>query len=154
MASTFEKEMIVEFSETDMAGIVHFTQFFRYAERTEHAFLRSLGMSVVDGHSGDADGNRHGWPRVHASFDYVAPLRFEQTFRVVLGVERLGERSVHYLFRVESDRAVHGIGKISAAYVRFDAVTKKVKGVAVPANFREAISCLTEQDRDNFLSTK
>ena len=32
----------VEFSETDMAGIVHFSNFCRYMEHAEHAFFRSL----------------------------------------------------------------------------------------------------------------
>ena len=29
-----------------MAGIVHFSQFFRYMEMTEHEFLRSLGQTA------------------------------------------------------------------------------------------------------------
>ena len=33
----------VEFAETDMAGQVHFSNFFRYMEAAEHAFFRSLG---------------------------------------------------------------------------------------------------------------
>ena len=33
----------VEFGDTDMAGIMHFANFFRFMERTEHAFLRTLG---------------------------------------------------------------------------------------------------------------
>ena len=35
-------------TDTDMAGIVHFSNFFRYMERVEHAFFRSLGFSIVD----------------------------------------------------------------------------------------------------------
>lgn len=36
----------VEFSETDMAGIAHFSSFIIYMEQAEHALLRSLGTSV------------------------------------------------------------------------------------------------------------
>ena len=38
----FEIQRHVEFYETDMAGIVHFSNFFRYMETCEHAFVRSL----------------------------------------------------------------------------------------------------------------
>ena len=36
----------VEFCDTDMAGIVHYSNFFRYMEVAEHEFFRSLGFSV------------------------------------------------------------------------------------------------------------
>jgi acyl-CoA thioesterase FadM len=36
----------VEFAETDMAGIAHFSSFIIYMEQAEHALLRSLGTSV------------------------------------------------------------------------------------------------------------
>jgi hypothetical protein len=39
MACRFEITERVQFSETDMAGIVHFSNFFRYMERVEHAFF-------------------------------------------------------------------------------------------------------------------
>ena len=37
----------VEFCDTDMAGIVHFANFFRWMESAEVEFLRSLGLSVA-----------------------------------------------------------------------------------------------------------
>ncbi len=37
----------VEFRDTDMAGIMHFSAFFTTLESVEHEFLRSLGLSVV-----------------------------------------------------------------------------------------------------------
>jgi hypothetical protein len=48
MAHRFTCTERVQFSDTDMAGIVHFSNFFRYMERVEHAFFRSLGFSIVD----------------------------------------------------------------------------------------------------------
>ena len=36
----------VEFSDTDMAGIMHFSNFFRFMEAAEHGFFRSLGLSI------------------------------------------------------------------------------------------------------------
>ena len=36
----------VQFAETDMAGVLHFSNYFRYMEEIEHAFWRSLDLTV------------------------------------------------------------------------------------------------------------
>ena len=46
MTTEFSISRRVEFSETDLAGIMHFTNFYRWMEICEHEFLRSLGLSV------------------------------------------------------------------------------------------------------------
>lgn len=96
MAFEFKTTRLVEFHETDMAGIVHFTQFFRYMEVVEHAFLRSLGHSVV------MPGMEPpiGFPRVHASCDYRRPLRFEDLVELHLLVTEKRTRSIAYQVRM------------------------------------------------------
>ena len=42
MACEYRHLRMVEFADTDMAGIVHFSRYFRYVEEAEHAFLRSV----------------------------------------------------------------------------------------------------------------
>lgn len=82
MASEFTIRRRVEFSETDMAGIVHFSNFFKYMESVEHAFYRSLGFSVVmDRHDPPL-----GFPRVHVECGFSRPLKFEDEFEVHLRV--------------------------------------------------------------------
>jgi YbgC/YbaW family acyl-CoA thioester hydrolase len=95
MAYEFALTRFVEFSETDMAGIMHFSNFFRFMESAEHAFLRSLGFSVVLSRSGF---EVH-LPRVHAECDYLVPVRFEDEILIHLLVERKGTRSLAYQFR-------------------------------------------------------
>jgi len=85
----------VEFSETDMAGIMHFSNFFRFMEAAEHAFFRSLGLSVVLSRCGLG---LH-LPRVHAECDYLAPVRFEDEILIHLLVQKKGTRSLTYQFR-------------------------------------------------------
>ncbi len=96
MASYFKAWRRVEFSETDMAGIVHFSNFFRYMETVEHAFYRSLGFSVI------LSGFQRpiGLPRVHASFDYKRPLRFEDSFLIELTVLEKKEKSLAYRIKI------------------------------------------------------
>ena len=97
MAHRFTCIERVQFSDTDMAGIVHFSNFFRYMERVEHAFFRSLGFSIVDK---PVEGEeRVGWPRVHASCDYMAPLRVEEEFECELLVEEVRSKVIRHFIR-------------------------------------------------------
>src|SRR5579859_6799082 len=95
MAFEFRLLRRVEFSDTDLAGIMHFSNFFRFMEATETAFLRSLGLSVVLSSCGlDVC-----LPRVHAECDYQLPLRFEDEVVVQLLVEKKATRTITYQFR-------------------------------------------------------
>lgn len=139
MAHRFTCIERVQFSETDMAGIVHFSNFFRYMERVEHAFFRSLGFSIVDPVCvGD---ERVGWPRVHASCDYKAPLRFEDEFECELLVEEVRSKVIRYLIRFwrQEDRVLAAEGRITAACVCKDPATGKMKAVVIPTRIRQKI---------------
>jgi acyl-CoA thioester hydrolase len=85
----------VEFSETDMAGIMHYSNFFRFMETAEHAFYRELGHSVV---MKNVDPPL-GWPRVHAECDYFKPLRFEDLVEVQMLVKEKKSKALTYVFR-------------------------------------------------------
>src|SRR5471032_2895582 len=92
MASEFKISRQVEFSETDMAGVVHFSNFFRYMEFAEHAFLRSLGLTV---HTRNTDPVM-GWPRVNVNCEYLRPLHFEEDVEIHLKVQKKSEKAVTY----------------------------------------------------------
>jgi YbgC/YbaW family acyl-CoA thioester hydrolase len=95
MAYEFKARRRVEFSDTDMAGIMHFSNFFRFIETAEHDFFRSLGFSIWEK-------NRHpriGWPRVHASCDYHKPLRFEDLVEIHLLVAEKRSKAITYQVR-------------------------------------------------------
>jgi acyl-CoA thioester hydrolase len=95
MPYEFQLNRRVEFSDTDMAGIMHFSNFFRFMEAAETAFMRSIGLSVVLSTCGlDVC-----LPRVHAECDYQLPLRFEDEVLVHLLVEKKGARTLTYQFR-------------------------------------------------------
>ena len=96
MAYEFKFVRTVEFSETDMAGIVHFSNYCKYMESAEHRFFRSIGYSIV----ADQTGPQVGWPRVHVGFDYKKPLRFEDEIEIHLLVARLRSKSITYKFRI------------------------------------------------------
>ena len=129
----------VEFSETDMAGIVHFSNFFRYMEIAEHAFFRSLGFSV---HPREQS-SQTGWPRVHVSCDYHAPAFFEDELEIHLKIMRIGEKSLTYQFDISriarEEKTLCATGKIVAAHIAFDEKTQQMRSVPIPSDFVQKI---------------
>lgn len=92
MHSSFSILRRIQFAETDMAGIAHFSNFFRMMEEVEHAFFRSVGLSVSMQH----DGMHVGWPRVSTGCEFYGPVRFEDEIELRLRVVKLGEKSFSY----------------------------------------------------------
>ena len=109
----------VEFSETDMAGIMHYSNFFRFLETAEHAFFRSLGLSIVTKVDPPV-----GWPRVHAECDFRAPLYFEDEVEVHLLVSEKKSKSLSYVFRFRKLNATPPVevahGKLTVVCVRHE----------------------------------
>lgn len=75
-----------------MAGVVHFANYLRWMEEVEHAFFRSVGLSVLHHH----EGRPAGWPRVHVSCEYFAPVRFEDEIDIRMRVTDIGEKTLTY----------------------------------------------------------
>lgn len=95
MHTEYRTKRKIEFADTDMAGIVHFSRFFVFMEAAEHEFLRSLGTSVAT----EWDGNKIGWPRLTASCEYLSPLRFEDEVDIRLWISKKGTKSLTYQFQ-------------------------------------------------------
>lgn len=95
MAYQFKAIRRVEFADTDMAGIMHYSNFFRFMETAEHAFFRSLGLSIVTKKVTPPVG----WPRVRAHCDFKSPLRFEDEVEIHLLVTKKKSKSLSYIFK-------------------------------------------------------
>jgi YbgC/YbaW family acyl-CoA thioester hydrolase len=102
----------VQFSETDMAGIVHFANFFRWMEEAEHEYFRTLGLRIVEPLT---DGTTLGWPRVSASCNYQSPVRYDALVEVRLDVERLGGRSITYIIEFWDGEVRLASGRMKSA---------------------------------------
>lgn len=141
-ASSHTIQRRVQFAETDAAGIVHFSEFFRYMEEAEHDFYRSLGFSVFPHEA--LPGEEVGWPRVHASCDYRAPLRFEEVFTVEVIVEAVRARSIRFqvgFWKGEGEgRVLAAVGRLAIACVRRDAETGKMGASEIPERIRGKIA--------------
>jgi len=86
----------VEFSETDMAGLVHFSNFFKYMETAERDFFEAAGVDLIN----TAPGELVGWPRARAECKFTAPLRFGDSIDIHLAVKAVKDRSIDYQFRI------------------------------------------------------
>src|SRR3954468_246150 len=90
MASPFTYSSLVQFSETDLAGIAHFANFFRWMEEAEHAYFRSVGLSVRTEYQ-----DQHlGWPRLNTSCEFFAPARFEDQLQLKITNIKMTDKSI------------------------------------------------------------
>jgi YbgC/YbaW family acyl-CoA thioester hydrolase len=135
MAQPFRTRRRVEFVDTDMAGIVHFSNFFRWMESAEVEFLRSRGLSVKL----PWEGQLLGFPRVSASCDYLQPARFEDVLEVAVHVEQIGRKSITYGFEFSRDGKVLARGRMSSVCCLVKS-GDELESVEIPASLRAVLA--------------
>ncbi|MGI8978840.1 MAG: acyl-CoA thioesterase [Pirellulaceae bacterium] len=113
-SQTFRTTRRVEFSDTDAAGIAHFTAFFRYMEQAEHELLRSVGLSVFM----PVDGQEITWPRVSSKCDFRSMAKFEEVLEIAVTISRLGEKSITWSFHFTIGLRDIASGEITAVCCR------------------------------------
>jgi 4-hydroxybenzoyl-CoA thioesterase/acyl-CoA thioester hydrolase len=130
---------MVEFSDTDMAGIMHFSAFFRYMEAAEHELLRSMGFSVYS----EIEGDVVSFPRVAASCEFHSPARCEDVLDIDVTVNRVGTKSVTYKFHFTQQGRDVATGQMTSVCCRVphgeapvsipipDAVASKLRALAI-----------------------
>ena len=139
MVYEFKQTRRIEFVDTDLGGIVHFSNFFRYMEAAEHAFYRSLGLGIhMKTGAGDI-----GLPRVSASCEWFAPLRFDDELEIQLLVSEKREKSVSYVVnfnKLENGKRTEiARGTMSAVSVAIDPKERKMKAIPIPVEFADQI---------------
>ncbi len=125
----------VEFCDTDMAGIVHFANFFRWMESAEVEFLRSRGLNVTL----DWEGRHIGFPRVSATCDYVKPCTFGDVLDVAVTVDRLGTKSVTYAFEFTLGGEAIAGGKVTSVCCRRVGDGRQIEALEIPASYRQRL---------------
>ena len=124
----------VQFYETDVAGIVHFSWFFRYMEEAEHALWREAGLSI---HPPDSD---IGWPRIASSFEFYRPLRFEDVFDVHLRVAEMTKKTIRYECTLSKNDEKIASGSMTIACVRKKPQGAKLQGIEIPREITDRIT--------------
>lgn len=80
----------IRFSDTDAAGVAHFSRLLVMVEEAVHDFFKSRQVAVLDTASG--------WPFVSIHADYTGGCRFHEEITVTLGVEKIGNSSLEISF--------------------------------------------------------
>lgn len=135
MSSRFATVRRVEFGDTDMAGIMHFANFFRFMEVAETEYLTSRGLSV----SFEWDGERVGFPRVSVSCDYSVPAKFGDLLKIEVTLEKLGRKSASYRFDFSRDEEPIAVGRMTSVFCR-KSPTGGMESIEIPAELRAKIS--------------
>ncbi|MFV1994568.1 MAG: acyl-CoA thioesterase [Verrucomicrobiales bacterium] len=148
MACRYTLSRRVEFADTDSAGIMHFSNYFRFMEVVEHSFFRSLGFSVAP-EAGDGDAPLL-WPRVHASCDFRLPLRFEQEVEIELLVEKIRGKSIRYRFHfwkagTSGERVLAAEGRTSVVPVCLAADGQSMRALEIPQMYRDKIEAASPE---------
>jgi YbgC/YbaW family acyl-CoA thioester hydrolase len=133
MAAEFRYPRRVQFHETDLAGIVHFSWYFKYMEEAEHALWRSVGMSIAPPNP------EFGFPRVNATCDFKAPLRFEDDVEVHIAVETIGRRSIRYACTLRRGADIVATGSMTSVCVTRDE-NGHARSIDVPQSVRARLT--------------
>ncbi|MEM1207108.1 MAG: acyl-CoA thioesterase [Acidobacteriota bacterium] len=119
----------IEFADTDMARIVHFSRFFDFMEAAEHEFLREAlgdGRQVHFEH----EGHEIGWPRGRVSCEYKSPARLGDLVDIRVRVMRKGTKSLTYRFDFSIEGRPVASGEITAICCRVGG--EKLSAIPIP----------------------
>lgn len=128
----------VAFSETDMAGIVHFANFFRYMEEAEHALFRSLDLPKI-WHL--PDGSVIGWPRVQVSCQYQSTAMFDDELEIRLNIDRVGGSSLTMSFEIYRGETRLAKGSMKTACI-VRPLGESMRAVEMPVEYAEKLGAI------------
>ncbi len=128
----FKRTYRVHWVDTDVAGVMHYTNYLRYFEACEEEFYRSISLPFNDIRE------KYGitFPRVEVHSRYKAACRFDDFFDVVMRVREVGEKTMTYDFQAIRQQD----GKLAAeGYIKCIAVNSEWKAVQLPADLAKTV---------------
>lgn len=140
MQTPFIYEKKVDFHETDMAGIVHFSNYFKWMEMAEHALFRQLDIALIT----ENETTVYGWPRTRAKAEFHHPLRFEDTLQIAVHIKDVLPKAIRYTFRfykINSDpKVLVASGEMSAIFAAFQKNEKNLVSASMQAAIVEKLT--------------
>ena len=140
MSNTFTITRRVEFAETDMAGVLHFANYYRLMEEVEHAFWRSQGTSVLF----RIKDREMSWPRVATKCEYFAPARFEDELLLSLKVTHVGDRSATFEIEFTRDGERLALGRTTVVCCTM--IEGKFQSISIPDPLRNKLNEAVESE--------
>lgn len=124
---TFTYTRKVQFADTDMAGVVHFSTILRYVEEAEHEALIQVGVDPIS--------KEGGFPKVRVECDYRRPLRFGDEASIEMNLLELGKSSLSWSFEITMNGAQAAEGKVVTAHVN-----RAGESEEIPREYRKRLS--------------
>lgn len=102
----FFYDRTTQFSESDAAGIIHFSKIACYVEEAEHHFLAKAGFPV---NLQDLSSCR--WPRVNYKCSFSHPILPFQSIRITLAPIYVGKSSINWSWLIVDKVSGSGLCK-------------------------------------------
>lgn len=141
--TVFSSRIPIRFADEDHARIVYFPRFFHFFHCAFEDFFNEQGMP----YRACLDEDLVGWPAVHAEADFIRPVRFGETLRVDVSLERIGHKSATWVYRGHHDGidAPAVVGKIVTACMHMETY----EGVPIPDKYRALLEKHLEAPSDD-----
>ena len=127
-------ERHVRFEEVDAAGIVFFGRFANYCHDAMERFFDAL----PGGYAALIMERKIGFPAVHFSTDFKAPIRYGDIARITGKVTKLGTTSCHFAFAIT--RAKDGVDVASMSHVHVCTDLTTMTKLTLPVDVRAALA--------------
>lgn len=129
----FETRLQTYWSDTDAAGIVYFSHFFRFVEHAEEELFRAAGKGLQQ----LLQEHEIWMPRVEAFSKFSKPIPLGGAIRIRLQPQIQGEKTIRYNFEVVDDSSSD---KLAAGYVTVVCVdAAQFKATPLPEVIRDII---------------
>ena len=127
----FIRELKVRFPDVDFARVVYYPRFFDYSHQVfEDFFAAEVGTA----YSRMLTERKVGFPTVHSSADFSAPLRFGDWIEVEMSTEILSQNSITSRYEIRKDQTVVARLKVVTVPVDMDSFQR----VPLPDDVRRA----------------
>jgi YbgC/YbaW family acyl-CoA thioester hydrolase len=134
-------EQRVAFSQTDAAGLIHFSTYFIFMEAAEATLFRDLGLKLLQ--SGGEE--TRGFPRVDCQCRFRRPVHFDEVVRTELTIDSLDAGRIHYRFTFFNEAGERcATGSMSTASARRTA-TGELAAAPLPGDVRSQLEAWKNQ---------
>ena len=130
----FSSTYPIRFSDVDHAGILYYPRFLHYFHCCFEDFFER-GLGVPYNHLIDVE--RLGFPTVHMEVDYMKPLRFGDHVEISLGIDRIGKKSVTWLYTGETSHDNKKVRAVEAQLVTVCLNMETFESISLPRKYSE-----------------
>ena len=105
----------VEFHDTDQAGIIHFSNYFKFMDTAVAEFFRSLGLpGPLTRYWGGNGADEFDWIYLNASCQFKQPARFDDLLEIRIWLKKIGNSSATFTISFRKDGQELACGEMLA----------------------------------------